>query len=1207
MVILGLDIGSNSVGSAWVDTDKKEIHLAVSVFPAGVEEQRDKRGAPKNQHRREKRSLRRAIARRARRKHMLRKVLIEAALLPSDPEELHRIFYPPSQEEAERWDPWTLRREALERELHPYEFGRILVHMAQRRGALGVTTAGDRRDDAGASTEEGRVKEAIDRLRKEMQKRNARTYGELMAILRDERKHPLPGKHHVTYSDPIRNRRDSFEFHADRQLIREEFHKIWEKQKSFGGRLAELLTDELLLKLDDPSEDETWLHKGILFGQRRTYWKVSTLGRCELEPTDRCCPLADMYAQEFRVIETVNNIRIEERGKPPRSLTPEERAKVIDYLRKSKTASPASIRKVLGLNKKEIKPFVSLNIERDPNRQINTDWFYREIVHGVLGESRWLKMTEREKESVNNAILKFNPDKPEHEEKLRAGAKKWWGLSDDQVDRLIQAWKGRPKLEKRLNFSRRAIKNLLPYMSQAIRRSGPTNSEFDPINHRWPTVNEARQMFAEDATNGASPEQRERYSLKHRVLRKADRHFLKKHPDLLPPAPVLANPVVRKAIHEVRRHVIAYIRKFGRKPDRIVVELARSARQSARVRNAKLALNRKREKIRKQIIEEFGLGRLPLNQQRAAVERVLLCRQQKGVCAYSGRRITDREAAAGMTGDGSRLEIDHIVPWSRSHDNSLNNKVLCFADTNRDKGNRTVKEWLGEGSKAFEELEQRFGHLEKGKPVEEYFTKEDYARKWENLHRDAPEVEEFVESQLTDTAYASRQVVAYLRDALYGGESDGSRRVFTTKGIYTAILRRHWGLIESNLDAELHGIKDEAAGAGDPGIARKGEKTRISHLHHAIDALVIAFSTPDRIQQLARLAQEQETSGAKATRNKKKLPPPWGTPEEFRRQVVDAMRKIVVCHRPVKRKIVGAFHEDTMYGPTDQPDQFTNRIPAENLTPNHLRVPDGWDELSQKLEDPAISEAEKKQIRSRLAEMPDLPPGKSGIVRDRALRDQIRKCLRRNGIDPDGFKSREIQDLVRRGELRLQSGVPIKSVVLLRTHKDPIVVPRKKWDDKLGRYVPDPNPRAKRVYVGGNNHHIEILEDVRTGKWTGEVVTMFEAARRVRVEKRDPVDRSDRDGKRFVMSLSEGEVIYACRPNKGPNGSGTAEYFVVVKIDKYPARIYFASHWDARSANEQDRWNIVPSKLKECGLAPGEPPQKVWISPLGEVRPLVRH
>ena len=56
MKLLGLDIGSNSVGSAGIDTDKQLIQMGVSVFPAGIEESDTKRGAPKNQSRRTKRS-----------------------------------------------------------------------------------------------------------------------------------------------------------------------------------------------------------------------------------------------------------------------------------------------------------------------------------------------------------------------------------------------------------------------------------------------------------------------------------------------------------------------------------------------------------------------------------------------------------------------------------------------------------------------------------------------------------------------------------------------------------------------------------------------------------------------------------------------------------------------------------------------------------------------------------------------------------------------------------------------------------------------------------------------------------------------------------------------------------------------------------------------------------------------------------------------
>jgi CRISPR-associated endonuclease Csn1 len=70
-ISLGLDIGSNSVGSAWVDTETRIVEMAVSVFPAGVEESEAKRGNPVNQKRRAKRQQRRSLARRSRRKRRL--------------------------------------------------------------------------------------------------------------------------------------------------------------------------------------------------------------------------------------------------------------------------------------------------------------------------------------------------------------------------------------------------------------------------------------------------------------------------------------------------------------------------------------------------------------------------------------------------------------------------------------------------------------------------------------------------------------------------------------------------------------------------------------------------------------------------------------------------------------------------------------------------------------------------------------------------------------------------------------------------------------------------------------------------------------------------------------------------------------------------------------------------------------------------------
>lgn len=1197
MITLGLDIGSNSVGSAWIDTDQKIVQLGVGIFPAGVDETDTKRGSPINQKRREKRSQRRSIARRAKRKHQLRKRLTEASLLPADSNELAALL---------DTNPWELRRKALNDPLTPHEFGRVLIHLNQRRGALGVETDPD-------DEEEGKVKQAIDNLKGQL---NGRTFGQFVADLMDERKQaPVDengqSKADKFFQDPVRNRRDKFEFHADRLLIRDEFNKIWEKQKSLGGRLAPILTNELKKQFNDPGEDDAWRHKGALFGQRRTYWDTGTLGRCDLEPADQRCSIGDMYAQEFRVLETVNNIRIEERGQTTRPLNEDERAKIMAALRSQKTGSVATVRKALGIDKKAIKTFFTLNIERDPDREINTDWFYREIIHGVFTESVWQNMTLRQQDAVNRALLKFDPEKEEHRQLLHGGATKWWNLSPESADNFVAAWRKRPKIDKRVHLSRRALINLLPHIRNGL------------------SVTEARQRFAK---NGATPEQRARYDLKRSRLSKSDRYFLKKHPDLLPPAPTLANPVVRKAIHEVRRHIVAYLRKFDQKPDRIVIELTRSAKQSEKVRNNILANNRKREKSRRGIEEEFKNFVTPNNPMHRIVDRVRLWQEQKFRSAYSEKCISK-----DMVGQGVDLEIDHIVPLSRSQDNGFNNKVLCFRDENRDKCNATCKEWL-DTKGIFAELEKRLEHLKEGNP-----------RKWENLHRDAQTRDDWANSQLTDTAYAATQIRDYLSNALYDGEqemqADGTtkRRIFLTKGIYTSMLRKDWQLFQT-----LENPTNIVAIGDLPNKQTLGEKDRGDHRHHAIDAVVIALTGTERIQQLAHAAEDAEKYKQRTGYWPRRLPlaPPWGTIAEFRRDVLKKVfdvfdelsedgeasteaakcTPLVVSHRPVKRKITGYFHKEDLWGAVDeQQGVYRIRCKISELSPKMLRMP--VEETDAEIKKRLFEQFKKlnhtnqdarKKTKSAFEQgrftrrLVDPPLGKGGLVRDWNLRAIIRKSLQDNQIDLDNFSPKQIADFAQTGKLKMPSGVPIKSVIIIGRISDPVKIAVK--NPYTGRQAINPRTDLPlfRFHFSRNNHHVEIMRHSITGDWSGDCITTFQAAQRVRPPKdadgnrqipQLAVNRTSRDSKVFVMSLSEGETIHARRKDRPMDSRDAVGYFVVAKLDA--DRIWFAPHADARKADVQDRWDVSYSALKDCGPESDKPPYKVRVGPLGDITPFV--
>lgn len=1380
---LGFDIGSNSVGSAWIDTDSGKITTGVSIFPAGVDESDDKRGDPKNAKRRMTRRTRITLRRRAKRKRELRLKLIEAGLLPPTADEFHRLL--------ETTDPWELRRRGLDEPLTAHQFGRVLLHLAQRRGALGLKLADADDADDGDSADDGNVKVAINEVRAKMHERNAGTFGEFIAGIRAERVTTIttPDRRPANkrkgpreFRAPIRNKAGSYEHCADREMIRNEFGRLWEKQKSLASEAGLLLTDELRQALDNESGDALWRHQGLLFGQRRQSWDLGTLGRCVLEPTERCVPHADMYASRYLVVETLNNLKIIERGKPPRSLTNEEREKINAYLSGPLgTEKPRKTKKENGSAAERPKTKVTVsdlrrlmgtaddgwgerfgkhsqfrfNIETDENREINTDWFSREVIHGAVTLGKWSKMTEKVREGINRAILKFDPEQEGAAERLKAGVMTWAGLSEIEADALVAAWRRRPKLDgKRLNMSRRAVCNILPYMDEAFTEVDRQNGEvpvlhrketnFDPVRHRWMTQIEARRAHAQavkrkcaealvaegqssahaedEAEN--SPEYK-RYATGAKGATARDRHYLGKHilyqngePVLdagakplaePPPAPLVSNPVVRKAIHEVRRHLVEYMAAFRKRPDYVFIELAREARMGKKDADRLLFKNRLRNRIRNEILEEFNLHSVSATQQRAAVDRVVLAIQQDCVCPLCGKRIGP-EGNDGMTlrkaAAGEGCEVAHIIPRASGGHNGLGNIVLAHTKCNREMERRTPRQFWeltlkGGFTEGIAWIEKMYTDVERPKATDMksakgvplwscYFGPWDDKAKLDQFKKDVKDIQGMTARQEAATKYATRQVMAYLADAIYEGkglpERGGERRIFTTDGIWTSRLRREWGLFFDPHDRKSKGLTSEQE-------QQRKEKDRGDHRHHAIDAVVIALTveqvrtTWDKREIRADLegintADEQQMENYR--RAHPISPPfPFKTSEELREAVKHALFgngpvERPICHRHVKRKLIGALHEETLFGPVldgagDLTDNYTAKKSVLALDANHLRMPrpETADEAVERLARRRLRQggvdprAASKWARATVASkgyrpaIVDPPPGKSGIVRDVALRARLRECLRLAGIDPDDFSPNQIKKLAESGGVAQASGVPIRSVVLLRTMSDPVIVPRKRPEYVSGELVADENPASRRAYVGGNNHHIEIrAAQTKKGgeKWSGVIVSAFEAAQRKldklrairkagvpkptdfrklskveramyrpllrEIELAHPlVDRADDDekGGRFVMSLCEGEMLMMKRKSvtKG-EPPGPVGYFVVAKLDK-PNGIVLVPHWDARAAGERkdaegkkvlnskrEQFTVTPSDLKDLAPPGKLHAVKVRVSPLGRIAELTR-
>jgi hypothetical protein len=279
---------------------------------------------------------------------------------------------------------------------------------------------------------------------------------------------------------------------------------------------------------------------------------------------------------------------------------------------------------------------------------------------------------------------------------------------------------------------------------------------------------------------------------------------------------------------------------------------------------------------------------------------------------------------------------------------------------------------------------------------------------------------------------------------------------------------------------------------------------------------------------------------------------------------------------------------------------YIKSIPAIGIKQNHLRMPADWDSLKEEYET-ADGELQRRTIRKKMLALEDVPPGKSGIVRDIELRDRIRDWLKENKFaDMDKAKPY----LKEHG--LIINGTPVRKVRLLWKLNEVKEVRRKGFDYENSS--PQAKRKSLRVYQTQNNHHIEIREKASEKgevKWSGDVVTNFDAAERIRRNNEPIIDKSESEKGKFVMSLSKGEIVHMRYSE-----TQEANYFVVFKIDK---AIHFTPHTDANPASSRkkdvklrEEIPLVPNDLRKAIVfTEGGVPEKVKISPLGEVEVLV--
>lgn len=351
----------------------------------------------------------------------------------------------------------------------------------------------------------------------------------------------------------------------------------------------------------------------------------------------------------------------------------------------------------------------------------------------------------------------------------------------------------------------------------------------------------------------------------------------------------LTNPIVNRAISEYRKVLNALLKKYG-KMHKIHIELARDIGLSKKLRT-KIEKEQK-ENYENNIwalneCENFGLKTNAKN-----ILKLKLWKEQKEFCIYSGKKISIEHLR-----DEKALEVDHIYPYSRSFDDSFLNKVLVFTKENQEKLNKTPFEAFGANEERWSKIQalaQNLPYKKKNKILDEAFK--------------GKQQQDFISRNLNDTRYISTLIVKYTKEYLdflpldekedinlKSGEKGSKIHVQTINGMLTSVLRHTWGF---------------------------AQKDRNNHLHHALDATIVAYSTNAIIKAFSDFKKEQELLKAKLyakelTNDSYKHQAKFFEPfEGFREQILNQINKLFVS-KPPRKRARGALHKETFY-PKDE-------------------------------------------------------------------------------------------------------------------------------------------------------------------------------------------------------------------------------------------------------------------------------------------------
>ncbi|QEX24824.1 hypothetical protein FRZ61_47660 [Hypericibacter adhaerens] len=1130
---LGLDLGTNSIGWCVFDLSKPDKEgrrhpigirrMGVRIFPDGRDPQS---GASLAASRREPRSARRRRDRFLMRRATLLHALIRHELMPGDPA---------ARKALEGLDPWRLRAEGLDRALTRYEFGRALFHLNQRRGFLSNRKA-DRK--AKADEKQG-MKAGQKKLEEAIAARGARTLGEFLHRYGRENRSPRGGDEKESERG-IRFRarigqggKAEWDFYPTRAMLRHEFDALWNAQAKYHPDLTDVARAEI----------ET-----IIFRQRPL--KPVSPGPCTLEEGDERAPLALPIVQEFRILQELANLELVRRTNPTdrHRLTMEQRDRLLEKLLIKEKLTFKRMRAILGIDS-----IWAFNLESEKRKDLKGDRTSYLISKPEAFGVRWFTLSDGERNSIVEWLLDI-----EDEPKLIAKLTTEFDLTPEQAEQIANA----PLEDGYGRLGRIALGKIVPELragrsddgrplrySEAVQRAGYLHhSDFrdGEILDLLPYYGDVLRRYMAPVSSLTAPEEERRFGR-------------------------IANPTVHIGLNQLRRLINALVERYGH-PEEIVVELARdlklSREEKERIEKDQAANQKKNEMRRAKLAEVFAPGQKPPGDAMLRMrlwEELNLEDPNDRKCIYTGKQISIQRLFS------PEIEIEHILPFTKSLDDNPSNLTVSIRHANRDKGNLTPFEAFGHSPTIggfkyeWDEIVLRASSLPKSKQwrfrpdaldlVKDRARRAVEAAKGTLTKEDMDDIERsggFLARQLIDTAYLARVTRQYLWKICHPD------RTWVIPGTMTALMRRKWSL--NNL------------------LGDHNRKNRADHRHHAIDAFVVGLTDRSMLQAIAGAADEQRE------RVIDDMPDPidWAS---FRDDLRAALDRIVVSYKP-EHGVQGRLHEETAYGLVKEPEREGGNVVVRKSIEN--------------LSEGEIDRIRDKKLRGRLQQH---LAARGVLVDDSALeaakraQSEARKGKDRHAMERAQLEIERLKEKRRKDRKDIAKG--LKAALVEFGQDNGVRRVRLVKPEAAVVTVRGTNGIPYKAYSVGDNHHVEIFQRA-DGSWSREIVSVFDANRPTFV----PLWRADTSN-RLLWSIYKNDLLKLSIDEKGDDsdtGSTTGEAKRVMRVVSiWENYLQLAEHKETNLAQRyrdgEFKWTFARyERLKELGT------RKVSVDALGRIR-----